>query len=83
MKIRSLDLIVEVRRKPSELVSHAQAMAAGWQFLCADIGVEVFLDRDIEIETPSRFIVAIDHGNGVNFYARPDTYEHPDCCTTD
>lgn len=71
MKLRSMDLIIEVVSKRTELISHTVAVSRGLVFLCSDIDVQTFLQRDCEVDTPSAHVLAVPNENGVNLYAKP------------
>lgn len=70
MRLKPMDCIVEVSNKHTELWEATKARAYGWTFLCSHISVERFLSDDLEMETPSRKIVACPNEHGVNFYAK-------------
>jgi hypothetical protein len=74
MKVKSQDLIVELRASAScELLSHSEAVAAGLVFVCCDLSAETFVERDCEVELPPgvRTLVAMQHEDGCNLYYEP------------
>lgn len=68
MKLRALDLIITQPFAPHK--PHADMAMLGYKFICAHVSIQMLLDQDAEIETPSRHVVAVENDQGVNFYAK-------------
>lgn len=68
MPIKSMDVIVKTPFAPHK--PNADLIALGYKFLCAHVSIDRFVEADIELDTDSREIIAVQQDNGFNFYAK-------------
>lgn len=68
MPVKSMDVIVKTPFAPHK--PNSDLIALGYKFLCAHISIERFVEADIELDTDSWEVVAVEQTEGFNFYAK-------------